>query len=900
MRTERRPGTARGLRGLVTVTLIALCVAWGASAQDRSPPRPVIYCTDLFHPHQDPDDHFDLAAIYALEEIDVRGIVLDQGEKQERRPGRIPVAQLNHLTGREVPWATGLARRLKDPQDPGLDQPAEHQGGVAMILRILEASAEPVTIITVGSVRDVAAAFNREPDRFRRKVAKLLVFIGAADPATREYNVNLDPNAYIRVMNSGLPVWWVPCFDGGNFKNRGRASYWRARHADLLCHASDRMINFFIHALEKRTDPDACGFLERAVDPAARERLLAGRRNLWCTAVFTHVAGRKIVRDATGWTSLAPDRIPAGAESFAPFRFVPVSLRVDPEGRVIYEDSPRAHRVMRFQITDRKRYAEVMTAVTARLIGSIRETTAKARSRVIRNPVLRGFRPDPSFLRVGDDFYIATSTFEWFPGVAIHHSRDLVHWRLLGHALTRVGQLDMHGNPCSGGVWAPDLTWRDGTFYLVYTNVRSRRGGFVDGHNYLVTAPAVTGPWSDPVYLHSRGFDPALFHDDDGRTVLLNLIWDHRLRTRSGGIVLQEYDRKARRLVGAPRCVFRGTEAGGTEAPHVYKHGGYYHLMTAEGGTGFGHVVTMARAKRIEGPYECDPGNPILTSRDDPELTLQKAGHASMVTLRDGERYLAFLCARPLPGTRRCPLGRETALQRCVWSAEGWLRLASGGRHPVVEEPAPDLPPHPFPEPPARIEFDATELPPTLVTPRRPPEPRWLSLRERPGWLRLRGRESLNSRFQVSLVARRVASFRCEATTRMAFQPSTPQQMAGLVWFYDNRNYRYLRVSRDAELGVNLAVLRLDRGRLDITEPIRLDPTERCYLRARLAASKLTFHHSTDGDHWTPVGPDFDASKLSDDYCHGFTGLMVGLCAQDPTGHPPAADFAFFEYRDLP
>ena len=216
----------------------------------------------------------------------------------------------------------------------------------------------------------------------------------------------------------------------------------------------------------------------------------------------------------------------------------------------------------------------------------------------------------PSIVRVGDDYYIATSTFEWFPGVQIHHSRDLVHWRLLTRPLTRASQLNMLGDPDSCGVWAPYLTYADGLFYLVYTDVkrygRTTVGGasgasLRDFHNYLVTSPRIDGDWSDPVHLNSSGFDPSLFHDDDGRKYLLNMLWDHRPgQNRFAGIVLQEYSAAERRLVGERRVIFEGTPLGLTEAPHLYKRDGYYHLLTAEGGTGWGHAVTMARRATLD------------------------------------------------------------------------------------------------------------------------------------------------------------------------------------------------------------------------------------------------------------------------------------------------------------
>jgi xylan 1,4-beta-xylosidase len=230
---------------------------------------------------------------------------------------------------------------------------------------------------------------------------------------------------------------------------------------------------------------------------------------------------------------------------------------------------------------------------------------------MIRNPILPGFNPDPSICRVGADYYIATSTFEWYPGVQIHHSRDLVNWRLVKRPLDRAAQLDMRGNPDSCGVWAPCLSHADGLFWLVYTDVKRYSGNFKDTHNYIVTAPAIEGPWSDPVYVNSSGFDPSLFHDDNGRKWFLNMLWNHRSDAVGGqpripgfaGILLQEWDPKRRCLVGEARNVFRGSALGLVEGPHLHKRKGWYYLTVAEGGTSYVHAVTMARSRHIDGPY---------------------------------------------------------------------------------------------------------------------------------------------------------------------------------------------------------------------------------------------------------------------------------------------------------
>lgn len=523
--------------------------------------------------------------------------------------------------------------------------------------------------------------------------------------------------------------------------------------------------------------------------------------------------------------------------------------------------------------------------------------------KTIRNPVLRGFNPDPSILRVGDDYYIATSTFQWFPGVRIHHSRDLRHWRLLTHALTRSSQLDLVGDADSRGVFAPCLSYDKGTFHLVYTNCRHLDARYYDGHNYLVTAPAVTGPWSEPVYLNSSGFDPSLFHDDDGRKWLVNMLWDSRVgRSIFGGIVLQEYSEKERCLVGPRRVIFKGTDLGCAEGPHLYKRNGKYYLMTAEGGTGYGHAVTLARADRIEGPYEVDPENPILTSAPDPGLELQKAGHASLVETASGEWYIAHLCARPLGPDRRCILGRETALQKVRWTSDGWLRLSPAGRYPRVEVPAPDLPDSPFEPAPSRDDFDAPELNSHLNTLRVPPDPSWLSLTERPGFLRLRGRESLRSLHRQSLVARRIESFVFDAAVGLDFRPRHFQQMAGLVCYYDTRNYLYLRTTCHESGRRTLGIVVSDRGEPSEPLPKEIDVEDwpLCHLGVRVEYRSLQFRCSADGRDWISVGPVFDATRLSDEYPGGFafTGAFVGISVQDLGGEGHHADFDYFEYRE--
>jgi xylan 1,4-beta-xylosidase len=525
----------------------------------------------------------------------------------------------------------------------------------------------------------------------------------------------------------------------------------------------------------------------------------------------------------------------------------------------------------------------------------------------IHNPILRGFNPDPSICRVGDDFYIAVSTFEWYPGVQIYHSRDLRHWRLAARPLNRANLLDMRGEPDSCGVWAPCLSWHDGLFYLVYTDVRRFDGNFKDTHNYLTTSTTIDGEWSERVYLNSSGFDPSLYHADDGRKWYTNMVWDHRPdRSFFAGIVLQEYSVDEKRLVGERKFIFRGTELDYTEAPHLYKDDDYYYLMTAEGGTGYGHAITMARSRTIDGRYEPDPEGPIVTSRNDPDWPLQRAGHGDLVRSSNGDIYLVHLCGRPLPGTRFCPLGRETAIQRLTKTADGWFRLADGGHLPAVSLSAPELDAQAPEEGALRRNFDSQELPSEFQWLRSPYPEEFMSLADRPGWLRLFGAESPGSLYRQALVARRQQDFVFRARTRVEFSPDNFQQLAGLICYYNSRKFHYLYISRDEAIGRHLGIMSCEaEASLALTFPIQNDriplPGDgSVYLEARVNDAELEFGWSLDGRDWQEIPAVLDQALLSDEAGMGgaeqFTGAFVGMCCNDLTGMRQPADFEWFEY----
>ncbi len=528
----------------------------------------------------------------------------------------------------------------------------------------------------------------------------------------------------------------------------------------------------------------------------------------------------------------------------------------------------------------------------------------------IQNPILKGFHPDPSIIRVEGDYYIATSTFEWFPGVQIYHSRDLRHWELIARPLNRRSQLDLKGIPDSCGVWAPCLSYDQGTFYLVYSNVRSFDGPWKDTPNFLVTTTDIRGEWSEPVFMTASGFDASLFHDQDGKKWLLNLLVDHRGNRFFGGIDLQEWDPLTQKLIGPRHHIFDGTTLGITEGPHLYQRGAYYYLLTAEGGTEYGHAVTIARTRSISGPYEVHPENPLLSSRDDSEHPLQKVGHADWVVGENGDCHIVFLVGRPLSPGGPCTLGRETAIEELEWRADDWPYLKAGGRMPRPSIPAPSLPSHPFPPQPHRHHFDQGPLPSAFQSLRIPITEDWLHLHSASPGLRLLGRDSLSSLHEQSLIARRVQHFHCSAATQLSFSPQHFQQMAGLLAYYNTAHYFYLHLLGDVNgEHTYLQITACDNYETTdlLDPPLPLPRGQAIGLRLEWQNADLQFYYALQAEQWQAVGPILDGSILSDDYVRegdrryrpAFTGAFVGICCQDLSGQRHPADFHWWEYQDL-
>lgn len=542
---------------------------------------------------------------------------------------------------------------------------------------------------------------------------------------------------------------------------------------------------------------------------------------------------------------------------------------------------------------------------------------------MIQNPIFSGFNADPCICRKGDDFYVAVSSFEWFPGIPVYHSKDLKNWELYTHVLQNDGRPVLRGLPSAKGIWAPCLTYceEDDLFYVVYGVMNSMNARYFDVENYVITAKDIKGPWSEPVYLHSLGFDASIFHDANGKKYVVALEWETREKyEKPGQICLVEYDSLEKKITGPIKKIWRGgTDRGCIEGPHITKRGDYYYIMCAEGGTGYYHSVTMGRSKDIWGPYEPDPQNPILTSNPvnrneradwdhlkeryfNPEVHLQKAGHGSYVDLPNGETWMVCHVSRPFVDNLRCTLGRETAIQRMKWTDDGWLRMENGGC--IVEEMVKEseLPEFHFSPRPQRDDFNEEDLQIGYYTPRLDAKS-FTDLKSRRGWLRMRGQESGCSLNRVSIVARKLTSLHSEASTRMEFHPECYQQTAGLIAYYDNMNFIYLhKTHSEAKDAMVLSIIELDNGKKieHFASEVEVEDSWVLDLKLSIKGKEMQFYWTTEGKEYTKIGSVFDISKLSDEYSQygEFTGTFIGITCGDRRCHEKYAEFDWFELKN--
>ena len=528
--------------------------------------------------------------------------------------------------------------------------------------------------------------------------------------------------------------------------------------------------------------------------------------------------------------------------------------------------------------------ASIVALLTAR--PSIAEPLAATpRITTFRNPVLPGFHPDPSVVRVGPWFYLVNSTFEFFPGVSVHRSRDLVHWEPIGHALTRDSQLPLGQAAPSCGIFAATIRESHGTFYVITTNV-------TDGGNFLVTARDPSGPWSEPVRITGQGgIDPSLFFDDDGKVYLTSTGGAPDENT-APGIWQSLLDVTTGKVLSHPRLVWTGTGGRYPEGPHLYRVGARYYLMISEGGTEYGHMVTIARAAAPWGPFEVCPRNPILTHRNTQmDQPIQGTGHADLV--QDSERnwWMVFLGFRTAGGGYWHHLGRETFLAPMRWDDQGWPVVNEGKPIAIEMAIAHGLPESALPAPPVRDDFDGP-LGLAWNYLRNPVRDSY-SLTARPGWLTLRGTpvtlaDAAGPPFMSpTFVGRRQEHLRVRMATRIDFAPTQEAQEAGMV-LYREPHHRY-------ELGVRktgghrqvFVRQTIGTSLSAITATAKVPEEGPLLLQIDAAPEQYTLSWGIAPDKLAKL--DSAVSRyLSSEVAAGFIGTYVGLYAT--TAAPAAID----------
>jgi alpha-N-arabinofuranosidase len=498
---------------------------------------------------------------------------------------------------------------------------------------------------------------------------------------------------------------------------------------------------------------------------------------------------------------------------------------------------------------------------------------------------------------VGEDYYLITSTFEYFPGLPIFHSRDLVNWRQLGHVLDRPSQLPLDGVRPSGGLYAPTIRYHEGTFYVVNTLV----SGNDKAGNFVVTAADPAGPWSEPYWLDDApGIDPSLFFDNGGRAWYCgNRGCENPAYHGDTEIWLQELDFAKMQLTGPRYALWKAALRGARwpEAPHIYRINGIYYLMIAEGGTGHDHAVTIARSETVTGPYESNPRNPILTHRHlGRDYPIVNVGHADIVETQVGEWWMVMLASRPYGGYYR-NLGRETFMVPMRWE-EGWPIVSPGLGRVEFVHPAPNLPEQRWPTPAACDHFEADRLGFQWNFLRTPHEDFW-SLTERPGYLRLHLRSQMISKWEnPTFICRRQQHLSFAARTVMEFTPQSVNEEAGLV-LLQNSDFQYRFVHALTDGG---AVVRLVKRAAGEEEVLAEKPvsTEKLYMKVEAIEQEYSFYYATAAEVWVSLLENADGRILSTDVAGGFVGAYIGMYASS-NGRPSknVADFDWFEYAAL-
>jgi xylan 1,4-beta-xylosidase len=502
-----------------------------------------------------------------------------------------------------------------------------------------------------------------------------------------------------------------------------------------------------------------------------------------------------------------------------------------------------------------------------------------------RNPVIPGFYPDPSVVRVGEDYYLVNSSFEYFPGVPIFHSKDLVNWEQIGHVLTRKSQLPLDKVRNSDGIYAPTIRYHDGTFYMITTLVGG--GNFI---NFYVTTKDPAGEWSDPIYYDQSGIDPSLFWDDDGRVYFQS----NRAMKFSDprGIYISEMDIKTGKRLTEPKLVWKGTGGRFPEGPHIYKRNSYYYLLIAEGGTEYRHMVTLARSKNIYGPYQSAPNNPILSNRES-YGSVQGTGHADLVEAQDGSWWLVYLGFRPTIGEIHT-LGRETFLTSAKWNDENWLVVDENGIT-SEEMKLPTLPLKPFPKKEVRDDFDSEKLGFDWIYIRNPITENY-SFTEKKGVLRLKGGSA--NLFDVdspTFLGRRQQHFNFDATTNIEFEPKNENEEAGLTLLMSNRHHYDFYIKKSGRKRVLVVKYNLELIKQTAVEI----PLEKGAVKLRISGTKefYTFSYTQGKNEFKEIAK-VNTRYLGSEVTGGFTGVIIGMYATGNGKNSVAnADFDWFDYE---
>jgi xylan 1,4-beta-xylosidase len=496
-----------------------------------------------------------------------------------------------------------------------------------------------------------------------------------------------------------------------------------------------------------------------------------------------------------------------------------------------------------------------------------------------RNPVLSGYYPDPSVTRVDDDYYLVNSSFAHFPGLPVFHSKDLVNWTQIGNAIDRPGQLDFTGRRISQGVFAPDISYHAGTFFIVNTCVEC-------GGNYVITARDPAGPWSDPVWLAFDGIDPSIFWDGDQAYIVNNGPPNEPPRYDGHrAIWIQQFDWKARKMVGERTQIVNGgvdirQKPSWIEGPHLLAHDGRYYLIAAEGGTGDKHSEVVFRSDSLRGPYIPYPGNPILSQRSlDPARPnpISSAGHAKFVQTRNGDWWATFLATRPYRGDYY-NIGRETFLLPVTWQ-DGWPHILPDGAPIPFVAPRPKLPAQPRPAIPVTgdfsyvDDFDGERLAMQWIGVRTPKQPVY---RLDKGALILDRGAALGDLSGVpAFVGRRQQHAIATMSTVLRYTPDKDGDRAGLVALQNDLSYLFFGITRIAGKPV-IALYTRDKAQGDsLVASAPLTAAGPVTLTIRADGGTMAFDYAVDGRTRT-LEASLDASFLSTKRATGFVGTVVG------------------------